>query len=342
MEQERPAPTAVTRLLRDVILGADRAERMQVSRLLGGASHAIFLVRWTGAPLEGLNAVTVRLNRDGSNRQLAKTQHEGEALAVVGGRLGPRLLWFGADGEWLERPAMCLEFLEGEARVLHDAPAGDLEALGNAVGELHGSELDPDLLRDARPVADATYGQELLAWSERELVLKRFPVSGLERRTREGAAAALGVAAASLERAGTIQHFAQRGSWSLLHGDLVHQNIVWGAGGTPRFIDWEDARIGDPAQELAYIVGEADLNDSQQDQLWCGYAASRPDADLDGIRLRMAVWGPIVATASIRWWLDRVVRIRQGEENAAMAGRPLSFHTAELDARLERFHATWR
>ena len=110
MEQERPAPTAVTRLLRDVILGADRAERMQVSRLLGGASHAIFLVRWTGAPLEGLNAVTVRLNRDGSNRQLAKTQHEGEALAVVGGRLGPRLLWFGADGEWLERPAMCLEF----------------------------------------------------------------------------------------------------------------------------------------------------------------------------------------------------------------------------------------
>ena len=342
MNKHSSPPMAVTRLLRDVLLGPDRAERMRVSKLLGGASHDIFLVRWAGEPLEGLNAVTVRLNRDGSARQRTKSQHEAQVLAKVGGRLGPRLLWFDDDGEWLEKPAMCLGFLKGEARALHDASPGDLEALGKAVGELHSIGPAPGLLVDARPVPDATYAQELLTWYERELSQKPFPGSGVERRIHEDAAAAFAVATASLERSAKIEHFGQQGSWSLLHGDLVEQNIVWSANGEPRFIDWEDTRIGDPAEELAYIVSEANLSDIQQEHLWRGYSATRPDADLDGIRLRMAYWGPIVAIASIRWWLDRVVRIKQGERKAAMAGRPASFHAGELSVRLERFNARWR
>ncbi len=134
MKKHNSAPMAVTRLLRDVLLGPKRAERMRVSRLLGGAAHDIFLVRWPGEPLEGLNAVTVRLNRDGSARQRTKSQHEAQVLSDVVGWLGPRLLWFDDDGELLEKPAMCVEFLEGEALALHDASPGDLEALGRAVG----------------------------------------------------------------------------------------------------------------------------------------------------------------------------------------------------------------
>ncbi len=152
MKKHKSPPMAVTRLLRDVLLGPDRAERMRVSRLLGGATHDVFLVRWPGEPLEGLNAVTVRLNRDGSARQRTKSQREAQVLAKVGGWLGPRLRWFDDDGEWSEKPAMCLEFVEGEARVLHDAFPGDLEALGKAVGELHNIEPAPGLLVDARPV----------------------------------------------------------------------------------------------------------------------------------------------------------------------------------------------
>ncbi len=59
MNKHISPPMAVVRLLRDVLLGPDRAERMRVSRLLGGAAHDMFLVRWPGEPLEGLNAVTV-------------------------------------------------------------------------------------------------------------------------------------------------------------------------------------------------------------------------------------------------------------------------------------------
>lgn len=43
--------------------------------------------------------------------------------------------------------------------------------------------------------------------------------------------------------------------YSFIHGDLVATNVVVDREGTPRFIDWEWARIGDVAQDLAYIGG---------------------------------------------------------------------------------------
>ena len=71
-------------------------------------------------------------------------------------------------------------------------------------------------------------------------------------------------------------------------------------------------------------------------------AVSSVPAPAIGVRLRMVYWGPIVAIASIRWWLDSVVRIKREERRAAMAERPVSFHTGELHVRLERFKARWQ
>ena len=48
MKKQGSLPMAVTRFLRDVLPGPERAERMRVSRLLGGVAHDIFLVRWAG------------------------------------------------------------------------------------------------------------------------------------------------------------------------------------------------------------------------------------------------------------------------------------------------------
>ncbi|MBK7821663.1 MAG: aminoglycoside phosphotransferase family protein [Tessaracoccus sp.] len=44
-------------------------------------------------------------------------------------------------------------------------------------------------------------------------------------------------------------------SYSLIHGDLVATNILIDERGTPRLIDWEWARIGDVANDLALIGG---------------------------------------------------------------------------------------
>jgi thiamine kinase-like enzyme len=44
-------------------------------------------------------------------------------------------------------------------------------------------------------------------------------------------------------------------SYALTHGDLVATNIVVDDSGIPRYIDWEWARIGDVANDLALIGG---------------------------------------------------------------------------------------
>jgi thiamine kinase-like enzyme len=43
--------------------------------------------------------------------------------------------------------------------------------------------------------------------------------------------------------------------YSFIHGDLVATNVLVDSSGIPRYIDWEWARIGDVAQDLAYIGG---------------------------------------------------------------------------------------
>lgn len=43
-------------------------------------------------------------------------------------------------------------------------------------------------------------------------------------------------------------------AFALVHGDAVATNVLV-ADGTPRYVDWEWAQIGDPAQDLAHIGG---------------------------------------------------------------------------------------
>ncbi len=67
------------------------------------------------------------------------------------------------------------------------------------------------------------------------------------------------MATASLERSARIEHFGQQGSWSLLHDDLVHQNIVWGPNGEPaRDNEAEHAELGRQAGELQTFIEKGD------------------------------------------------------------------------------------
>ncbi|WP_114907456.1 phosphotransferase family protein [Ornithinimicrobium murale] len=55
--------------------------------------------------------------------------------------------------------------------------------------------------------------------------------------------------------AATEPEFARLDRFSLVHGDAAVPNILV-SGGTPRYVDWEWAGIGDPARDLAFIGGE--------------------------------------------------------------------------------------
>ena len=86
---------------------------------------------------------------------------------------------------------------------------------------------------------------------------------------------------------------------------------------------------------------EAGLANHAREALLRGYAATMPAADIESTRLRMAGWAPVVAIASIRWWLDRVAQITQGNTAVAMAGRSPAYHQTELQTRLDLFDANW-
>ena len=53
----------------------------------------------------------------------------------------------------------------------------------------------------------------------------------------------------------SVPAFSELRRFALVHGDLVVPNILVDARGQPRYVDWEWAEIGDPAQDLALIGG---------------------------------------------------------------------------------------
>lgn len=81
----------------------------------------------------------------------------------------------------------------------------------------------------------------------------------------------------------------------LLHGDLVELNVVWGPDG-PGLVDWEFSRMGDPAEDLAYLIELNGLGAEAAAAVLAGYA--RP-----GMEGRIAAWRPLVAADAGAWYL---------------------------------------
>ncbi len=81
-----------------------------------------------------------------------------------------------------------------------------------------------------------------------------------------------------------------------LHGDLWSGNVLWD-GDTPRLVDWEYSRHGDPAEELAYLIEMDGLGPALADAVLDGYAAPE-------IAPRVAAWRPLAALGAGLWYAD--------------------------------------
>ncbi|HUG15385.1 MAG TPA: phosphotransferase [Thermomicrobiales bacterium] len=88
-------------------------------------------------------------------------------------------------------------------------------------------------------------------------------------------------------------------SFALIHGDLSNGNILLRNDGSVTLIDWEYARDGDPAEELAYLIAEHDLAPDIVADLADAYASAGGDP---WTLARMPVWLPYVALDSALWW----------------------------------------
>lgn len=111
--------------------------------------------------------------------------------------------------------------------------------------------------------------------------------------------------------------FADLDRFALVHGDTVATNILVHAG-VPRLIDWEWARIGDPARDLGFLGGAvhadpwyAALSPTQIDAVLHAYADSGGLGDLPALRARRDFWLVLEAFAVLAYLLWTVAETPQ-------------------------------
>ncbi len=94
----------------------------------------------------------------------------------------------------------------------------------------------------------------------------------------------------------------------LLHGDLTAANILWGS--HPQLVDWEFWRMGDPAEDLAYLITVNDLPQRIADAVIVGY-------DDASVATRIGRWRAPCALDAGLWYLTAGMRV----EGLALVGR---------------------
>jgi thiamine kinase-like enzyme len=136
------------------------------------------------------------------------------------------------------------------------------------------------------------------------LVWARDPLSAATQSRLRNVADSVQI---SWERARDDQSFSTGAALVLLHGDPGPGNILWGPG--PVLIDWEYARLGDPADEIAYLLDQNDLSPEQREAFWRGYREGvSTQAPLAHVTDRVNWWEPVTLLGSALWWVERWVR----------------------------------
>lgn len=198
-----------------------------------------------------------RVEKRGDADALAR---EAAALAAVAGRpWAPALIRH-------EPGLLVTARIPGGARDLARFGRDDALRLGAVLREVHG-------VRDA-PAGVAAYRA---------------------RRAVDAARALAGTPDAGL--AGRLARWpVADGPLAFLHGDLVAANVLWPPGGGPVLIDWEFHRMGDPAEDLAYLAELNALPGAALDAVLEGY-------DAGGMAARVEAWRGLVAADAAGWYL---------------------------------------
>ncbi len=95
--------------------------------------------------------------------------------------------------------------------------------------------------------------------------------------------------------------------FSRIHGDLSRGNLLW-QGNELGLIDWEYSRVGDPAEDLAYLFSEQE-GGTELLPILLGYyvdAGGSPD-----VASRIPAYGIFTAVDSALWWIDHGQRLKQ-------------------------------
>ena len=236
-----------------------------VSRFEDGNRHAVYKVSYleaVGAPKD----LVMRVSYGGDPADCAQAEREASVLKKAGGLAAPLLYDFRCASPWFDTPAMCMQFVPGRQAELTRVGAAEIARLGSVVAWVHVQPLE-DLVEGMPTASDvASYAQGRLESILSTLAWVRDPLPVPIQARLRGVAHAL---ESSLEGLRDAERFTTDETLALLHGDIGPGNILWGQ--DPVLIDWEYTRLGDPADEIAYVFDQNGLTARQRDEFWRGY-----------------------------------------------------------------------
>jgi aminoglycoside phosphotransferase (APT) family kinase protein len=312
-----------------VVSGCSPDRITHVRRLPPGENHDVYAVSLLGVDP---NRVVVRIATSERARDCATAEREAAVLTLVHGVSAPLLYDFRCASGWFDVPTMCMQFVEGDQRPPRDAD--EVTRLGSAVGGLH-----------------ALPSEQLTGWSDTKVTLGAYldarviEIGEKLRFVRDPLPAA---AQRRLWRVGTSVEellgrpeiraaFESRDRLVLLHGDVAGRNIVWTP--APVLIDWEYARVGDPADEIAYVFNQNDLDESLCGHFWRGYEAGRGGDASSALLDRVRWWEPVTVLGSALFWAQSWRRRLMADEAGDTDGgapREQGYYREHTMLRVER------
>lgn len=283
----------VARLLLDVLIRhgrvpGDSGWRAEIAP--GGSTDRTFSV----IDPRGEPRLTVRLARPGLADRLRHEQRLLRELArdsdFASVRPTPVDVHLIEDDALPERWLLVHEHLAGHPAPVAEVPALARERLGACLAWVHGHP------RDTYTIWPSLAG---VRGTRADLYRARFDTLRRYRATR-----LLPDAAGLLDRLLATDLPASAGwqerDFAICHGDLSIGNILWN-GDAVALIDWEFARDGDPAEDIAYITAEQNLSPGLIAEIAEAYVAADGDP---WAFARLPVWLPLVALDAALWWAD--------------------------------------
>jgi aminoglycoside phosphotransferase (APT) family kinase protein len=314
-----------------VVAGCDRVTAVQT--LDAGENHAVHKVSYTGADSEPKHLV-VRIAFGDRARECAAATWEATVLQKVQRVAAPVVHHFSCDDEWFGAPVLCMDFVEGDKRAPRDAQ--EIESLGRAVGRVHALPTHdlgdgPSGMATTRAYFDTRVAEiaEKVEWARDPLLPE----------VRDRLRAALLLLDEHAARARDSGAFETTDSLVLLHGDVAGGNILWTP--DPILIDWEYARIGDPADEIAYSFAQHGWTAEERTAFWRGYRDGRAGVrSVEDAIARVSWWEPVTTLGSTFFWVQRWARhaiadVTGDGEPAAPRGQ--AYYAERALPRLRRF-----
>jgi thiamine kinase-like enzyme len=206
--------------------------------------------------------------------------------------------WSGAfeDLYWSGDTLLVHDYAPGAPAPLDAVSGSALTALAACLAKIHANHRSHYAIW---PWLRQTSGTRAEAFRDRVAALDRFEsfemgISDELRERVDRAYVELKSIGLSSDDGWSEREFAQ------LHGDLSMGNIIWN-GDSVTLIDWEYARDGDPAEDLAYLFAEQPASEDVIAAFYRSYVAAGGDPHA----VKRAVWyTPLVALDSALWWGD--------------------------------------